>query len=207
VLAQRKYAKGLAVRERILQAAIQLLAARGYGAVPLVDVARAAGLTKNHILHHFRSKAGLALAALDVAQAAWRGDVLATTAMYAEPHAALGYMISRLAELQRQGWPHARLLASFAVGRDALPPDVVSRVDGLLGDVQEQLRLICRDLRRAGGLAPEYKARTYAAALLGMLIGTTAVAGAGLAEDASALEALPALLGLRGLAPPAPEPA
>ena len=197
VLAQRRLAKGLAVRERILQAAVELFAARGYGAVPLVDVAQAAGLTKNHILHHFHSKAGLALAALDTAQAAWRGDVLSTMAMYPEPRAALVYAINRLDELQRERWPHARLLAGLAAAHDALPGDVALRVDGLLGEIGEQLRLICRDLRRAGGLAPEHKARTYAAALLGVLLGAATLAGAGLAQDASALEALPALLGLQ----------
>lgn len=44
---------------QILEAAAELFAARGYAAVSLDDIARAAGVTRGAVYHHYDSKAGL----------------------------------------------------------------------------------------------------------------------------------------------------
>ena len=55
-----------ATRERILEAARELLATRGYNGAGVEEIARAAGITRQAIyLHHFASKAELLVALLD----------------------------------------------------------------------------------------------------------------------------------------------
>jgi TetR/AcrR family transcriptional repressor of nem operon len=52
-----------ASKTKILDAAVQLIRAKGYSAMTIDDVCLAAGLTKGSFFHHFKSKEELALAA------------------------------------------------------------------------------------------------------------------------------------------------
>ncbi len=52
-------------KTRFLQAALQVIRAKGYTAATIDDVCEAAGLTKGSFFHHFDSKEELALAAAD----------------------------------------------------------------------------------------------------------------------------------------------
>jgi AcrR family transcriptional regulator len=58
--------EGLAQRERILRAATELFAARGYRGASLEAVAQEVGLTRQGVLHHFPSKVHLLLGVLDL---------------------------------------------------------------------------------------------------------------------------------------------
>jgi TetR/AcrR family transcriptional regulator, transcriptional repressor for nem operon len=50
-------------KTKILDAAMQVIRAKGYSAMTIEDVCLAAGLTKGSFFHHFKSKEALALAA------------------------------------------------------------------------------------------------------------------------------------------------
>lgn len=50
-------------RNRLLDAAMQVIRAQGYAATTVDDICRAAGLTKGAFFHHFKSKEDMAVAA------------------------------------------------------------------------------------------------------------------------------------------------
>lgn len=52
-------------KKRLLNAAVQVVRAKGYAATRVEDVCEAAGLTKGSFFHHFHSKEDLALAAAE----------------------------------------------------------------------------------------------------------------------------------------------
>jgi len=52
-------------KARFLDAALQVIRAKGYSATRIEDICETAGLTKGSFFHHFRSKEELALAAAD----------------------------------------------------------------------------------------------------------------------------------------------
>jgi len=52
-------------KTRLLQAAMNVIRARGYAATRIEDICQAAGLTKGSFFHHFGSKEELAIAAAD----------------------------------------------------------------------------------------------------------------------------------------------
>ncbi|MGE0733389.1 MAG: TetR/AcrR family transcriptional regulator [Alphaproteobacteria bacterium] len=52
-------------REKVLDAALELIVTRGYEATSIDDIAKAASLTKGAVYFHFHSKAGVLLALLD----------------------------------------------------------------------------------------------------------------------------------------------
>jgi AcrR family transcriptional regulator len=62
--ARGPYAKGLAKREEILDAALELFAQRGYDRTSVREVARQAGLSQAGLLHHFSTKEELFLEVL-----------------------------------------------------------------------------------------------------------------------------------------------
>ena len=52
-------------RTRLLDAALQVIRAKGYTATTVDDICHAAGVTKGSFFHHFKSKEDLALAAVE----------------------------------------------------------------------------------------------------------------------------------------------
>ena len=54
-----------AVRERILQEAEHVIHLKGYNSACLEEIAKAAGMTKSNLFHHYGSKSQLGLAVLD----------------------------------------------------------------------------------------------------------------------------------------------
>ncbi|MFD3927032.1 ScbR family autoregulator-binding transcription factor [Streptomyces sp. NPDC058614] len=61
-----KQERAVRTRERILAAAAQAFAAKGYPAVTILDVAEAAGMTKGAVYFHYENKDALALAVTDL---------------------------------------------------------------------------------------------------------------------------------------------
>jgi TetR/AcrR family transcriptional repressor of nem operon len=53
------------VRDRILQEAEHVIHLKGFGAASMDEIAKASGMTKANLFHHYGSKAELALAVLD----------------------------------------------------------------------------------------------------------------------------------------------
>ena len=89
-------------RDRLLDAAIDLIRTKGYTAMRVEDVCDATGLTKNSFFHHFASKEDLAMAAAE--RFAARADVMFGRAGYRE-HAdplerLLGYIDFRQGAMQ-----------------------------------------------------------------------------------------------------------
>ena len=71
-------------RERLLDAAIDLIRAKGYTAMRVEDVCEATGLTKGSFFHHFASKEELALAAAE-RWGAKTGDLFAAATYHQLP--------------------------------------------------------------------------------------------------------------------------
>lgn len=61
--------RAIATREKILKAAADLFAVKGFHNTKLDDVRREAGVTTGAFFHHFRDKDDLGFAALDRAHA------------------------------------------------------------------------------------------------------------------------------------------
>lgn len=81
-----------AVRERILQEAEHIIHLKGYGAACMDEIAKASGMGKANLFHHYGSKAQLALAVLDFKIAEFRTRRVEPLCAQAAPEKAVEAM-------------------------------------------------------------------------------------------------------------------
>lgn len=82
----------LAVRDRILQEAEHVIHLKGYNAASIAEIAAACGMSGPNLLHHYGSKAELALAVLDYKIEEFRARRVAPLCAQAEPELAVEQM-------------------------------------------------------------------------------------------------------------------
>jgi AcrR family transcriptional regulator len=117
--------KSLRTRKRILDAAMELFAERGYHASSNADVAEAAGLTRGAMLYHFPTREDLVEAAIDHIQMR-RTEAFESAARDQEQHGdATDQVIDAYWELLRQA-PFKAFAELEAVART--DPDLARRI-------------------------------------------------------------------------------
>jgi AcrR family transcriptional regulator len=112
-------------RERLLDAAVRLFAAKGYGATSVRDIVRAAGVTAPALYHHFGNKEGLFLAIVRAGSA--RAAAARREALEAGGSAAV-----RIQRLARTYIALRREFADFAGAVERIvsgPPGAAPRFD------------------------------------------------------------------------------
>jgi AcrR family transcriptional regulator len=139
-------------RERLLESAADLVAARGYSGTSVEAITSKAGVVKSALYWHFRSKDELIAAALERKGAEWIEDVERAVGAESDPADRL----SRLLELTRktvvEQSPPVRLLYSILAERGEEDPVLRRSV----AQVFERLRTsLTRDLSHRLRLPPE----------------------------------------------------
>ena len=138
-------------KTKLLDAALNVIRAKGYTATRIEDVCEAAGLTKGSFFHHFKSKEDLALGAA----AHWGAltDGLFVTAAYRalpDPRdRLLGYVDFRKALLQGElprftclvGTMVQEVYETHPLIRDACDKSISDHVAGLEADITEAMCL------------------------------------------------------------------
>lgn len=81
-----------AVRERILQEAEHIIHLKGFNAARLDDIAKACGMSKANLVHHYGTKSDLALAVLDFKIAEFKARKVAPLCCQEAPEAAVERM-------------------------------------------------------------------------------------------------------------------
>lgn len=188
---QRRFSRGLAVREQLLDAALAAIAARGYDGCSVVELSAGAGLSKNHLFHHFGSKERLGLAALERALATWRNDVAGAAQIFPQPERQLDHAAAQLTVLQAKGWPGLRFIAALALSRDGLPAELQAATDAALDELGGFFRRLFKESRKGAGAryALEAKPKQTAGLFVSALLGA-AIAGADAPELLGLLRAL-----------------
>jgi AcrR family transcriptional regulator len=92
----RRTAHGEASRHKILEAAIELFAERGYAGTALSALCERAGVVKTALYWHFGSKHGLLSAALERAASTWIEQIQKSAYEVAEPGERLDLLVAGL---------------------------------------------------------------------------------------------------------------
>jgi AcrR family transcriptional regulator len=118
-----------ATRERLVQAARELVVERGYDGVSTAEVLERAGVSRGGLYHHFAGKAELMAAVLVAVELDFVARLQAVVADIADPFAALQvgtqwYLdeCARSEELQRTGLHEGRRALGWDAWRESMAP-------------------------------------------------------------------------------------
>lgn len=141
-------------RERILEAAEDLFARRGYAGVGMSEIADAVGLGKSSLFHHFRSKAQLHAAT--VVRILSQVDVELTRSLAQGGTAVqrLDRWVDALVDLLASTPSHARLLLRSLFEDDELAGDTAERreADEAIARILQQAANVLREGMSQGEL-------------------------------------------------------
>lgn len=167
-----KYEKGEATAAALVEGCLRELATAGYWASSLSAITRAGATTKNQLFHHFKSKAGLAAAALRHSQVIWDRDLFIPAQDHLSPASRLGFTTARLAQLTESGWLHIYLLSGLGLERPRLPLIARAEYDRLLNHIHSELLAMFAELAaevsELGTQWAEGKAQKAMAAVMGL---------------------------------------
>ena len=128
----RRTAHGEASRERILEAAIELFAERGFPGASVSAICQRAGVVKTALYWHFESKQGLLSAALERAASTWIEQIQKSTYEVSEPDDRLDRFVAGLRDLVENHHEILSLLLTMTLQRIQLEPEIheaMQRVD------------------------------------------------------------------------------
>ncbi|MGE0563495.1 MAG: TetR/AcrR family transcriptional regulator [Pseudolabrys sp.] len=138
-------------RQKLLEAALSVIRARGYAATTVDDICAAAGVTKGSFFHHFKSKEALVLDAVDYWND-WTGGAFASAPYQKlkDPRdRILGYVDFRIAILEGEVSDFTCLLgtlvqetyATHPAVREACDNGMSSHIATLIPDIEAAKRL------------------------------------------------------------------
>ena len=123
-----KTAQGAASRERLLDAAIDLIAERGYSASSVEALCRRAGVAKTALYWHFGNKEGLLAAAMEKVANAWIEEIQKSVYLARDPAQRLERAFEGLRRMVEARPQILRLLLAVANERAEVAPETRQRL-------------------------------------------------------------------------------
>lgn len=127
----RRTAQGALSRERILEAAVELFAERGYAATSVEALCRRAEVARTALYWHFGSKEGLLAAALDRVAGAWIEGIRKSAYQAGDPVERLDRAVAGMRALVEESPELLRLLLTVLLERaegDARARETLRRI-------------------------------------------------------------------------------
>jgi AcrR family transcriptional regulator len=169
----------LTTRERLIEAAADVIAEQGYDRAGVQEIARRAGLTNGAIYANFRDRSELLAEAVETALTRLFGYMDETQLAGASP-AQVVEMVGRTLALHTPN--RNRTLVSEALAAARRDPDVGERVRQLLGELETRVTGTIAQARDDGDLADEVNPATLARFAVALSIGYHVTYTAGMAE-------------------------
>jgi AcrR family transcriptional regulator len=153
-------------RARMCRTAAQLFRERGYDATSVSDVARALGMTKAGLYHHFDSKEALLFEIMMYGLERVRDEVIVPVRLVRDPEERLRQLIVRHARITTRG--HGAI-AHLGDEIRALPPPARKQVEQRMRVYVDLIRDTLAELQAAGRLR-DVDPTVAAFTLLGMIL-------------------------------------
>ena len=166
-------------RERLIEAAADVIAEEGYDRAGVQEIARRAGLTNGAIYANFRDKSELLAEAIEVGLLRLFVRMDDAKRAGASP-AQVIEMIGRTIGLNAPA--RNRTLISEALAAARRDPEVGERVRQLLGRLEGHVASVVDEARRDGDIAGEVEPAALARFGVALAIGYHVISAAGMAE-------------------------
>jgi TetR/AcrR family transcriptional regulator len=158
-------------RDKIVEAAEELFARRGYAGVGLSEIAESVGLGKSSLFHHFRSKAQLYAAVVERILAQIELELIRALAAGGSPAERLDRWIDTIIDVLGERPAHARLLLRSLFEDDELTGSLPEEkaADETLKHILERIAALLREGMTSGELRAASIPHTIQS-LIGMVI-------------------------------------
>ena len=154
--------------DRILMAAKQLFASRGYENTSTVAIARMAGTSESQLMKHFGSKEGLLESIFDFGWEELRSNLAALSQLPSPEKKLYALLDATLQGMERD--PELKQLLLLEGRRIRREGRMVMMTSGFLGFI-EVIDGILSEMRAAGTLRPDLNPQAVRSALIGMFEG------------------------------------
>lgn len=161
-----------AVRERILHEAEHVIHLKGYNSACLEEIAKAAGMTKANVSHHFGSKAQLGLAVLDFKIAEFRKRLVVPLCAQAEPEKAVQKIFDEGAEFFHGiGCKAGCFMGNIALEMSDCDEAFRDRVGRFFAEWADGMAECLERCKKGGYFAPSLDSKAAAEAIVAMYEG------------------------------------
>ncbi len=163
---------GVAARERILREAEHVIHLKGYGAACMEEIAKACGMTKANLFHHYGSKSSLALAVLDFKIAECRARRIEPLCAQAAPEKAVERMFDEGARFfQGIGCKAGCFVGNIALEMSDCDERFRARVGDFFAEWAAGIAKCLERCKAAGYFAPSLDSRATAEAIVALYEG------------------------------------
>ncbi|MFI5350277.1 MAG: TetR/AcrR family transcriptional regulator [Elusimicrobiota bacterium] len=161
-----------AVRERILQQAEHVIHLKGYNSACMEEIAKAAGMTKANLFHHYGSKSQLGLAVLDFKIDEFRKRRVEPLCTQAAPEAAVERMFSEgAAFFDGIGCKGGCFVGNIALEMSDCDEAFRERVGKLFAEWAGGMAACLERCKKSGYFGPELDSKAAAEAIVAMYEG------------------------------------
>jgi TetR/AcrR family transcriptional regulator, transcriptional repressor for nem operon len=161
-----------AVRERILQEAEHVIHLKGYNSACLEEIAKAAGMTKANLYHHYGSKSALGLAVLDFKIAEFRKRRVEPLCSQAAPEASVERMFTEGAEFfEGIGCKAGCFVGNIALEMSDCDEAFRERVSVFFAEWASGIATCLERLKKTGYFGPGLDSKAAAEAIVAMYEG------------------------------------
>jgi TetR/AcrR family transcriptional repressor of nem operon len=161
-----------AVRERILQEAEHIIHLKGYSAACMEEIAKASGMTKANLFHHYGSKSALALAVLDFKIAEFRTRRVDPLCSQVAPEKAVEEMFDEGAKFfQGIGCKAGCFVGNIALEMSDRDEEFRKRVGDFFGEWAAGIATCLERLKASGYFAPTLDSRAASEAIVALYEG------------------------------------
>jgi TetR/AcrR family transcriptional repressor of nem operon len=166
-----------AVRERILQEAEHIIHLKGYNHACLDEIAKACGMTKGNLIHHYGSKSELALAVLDYKIKEFQSRKVEPVCAQASPEDAVEEMFTAAGRVfDGNGCKAGCFVGNIALEMSDLDEVFRLRVAGFFDEWADGLAACLERCKSKGYFGPALDARGSAEAIVALYEGAMMLA-------------------------------
>ena len=136
----RREELGVESRRRIIEAASELMAERGFAGTSIAAVSKRSGLPSGSIYWHFDSKAALLSAVVEDGADRWLASLPGPSADLADAEAGISALLQAAADSLEQGPQFLRLMILIALERRDLDEDTLASIRRTRERARERVR-------------------------------------------------------------------
>ncbi len=159
-------------RQRIIEAATQLFARKGFYNTSIADLAQATALTKGAFYYHFENKDALFFAVVDTVRNLWRETVVLDVLKARDALARLSILFDNHARLITQNEVLCLVLGGLVTEMDGVNPTFTATLREIFADLTDFIERIIQKGQAAGQVRADLDARLIALNIVGTLEGT-----------------------------------